>query len=82
MLDVFVIGLAEGSGLDGVVDGEDGVALMDLGVVNDGHHGFNAAIRNIENLSHVIFHVIARDKVRGHGSCGGTDGRNWGVPVR
>src|ERR1700740_79252 len=40
------------------------MALVHLGVVDDGHHGFEAALRDVEDAPHVILHVIARDGVR------------------
>ena len=65
VLNVFVIGLTEGPGFDSVVDGENGVTLVHLGIVHDGHHRFHAAVGDVKHPAHVIFHVIASDEVRG-----------------
>jgi hypothetical protein len=72
MLHVFLIGLGKGAWLDRVFDGKDGITLLDLRVVDDGHHGFQAPVRNIKDATHVVFHVVASNGVRRkrRGRCG------------
>lgn len=65
VLDIFIVCLRKSTWLNRIFDGEDGMALMNLGVIDDSHHGFDAALGNIEDAAHVIFHVVASDKVRG-----------------
>src|SRR6266478_4019302 len=45
MLDVFVVGLREWTRLDGVVEREDSVPIVNLGVIDDAHHRFETADR-------------------------------------
>ena len=73
VLDVLLIGFGERARLDGVVDGKQGVALAHLGIVDDAHHGFHAALRDFEHAAHVILHVVARDDVRRQRGGGGHD---------
>ena len=75
VLHVLVVGLGEWPGLDGVINGKNGMAIVDLGVVHDGHHGFDAALRDLEDAAKVIFHVIAGDTVGRERSSGRGDGR-------
>ena len=72
MLDVFVIGLRERARLDGVIEREDGMPVVNLGVINDAHHCFEAALGNVKDASHVDLYVVARDGVerQGGGCCG------------
>jgi len=80
MLDVFVVCLRKRARLDDVVEGEDGVPLVNLGVIDDAHHRFEAALGNVKDASHVYLHVIARDGVgRERGGRRGDGGiRGWG----
>ena len=73
VLNVFLIGLIQGARFDGVFDGKNGVAFVYLSIVHDGHHGFEAALRDIEDAPHVIFHIIAGDCVRRKGRGGSRD---------
>ena len=63
VFDVLVIGLAKCSRFNRVIDRENRVTLVDLSVIDNGHHGFDAALGDVKDTAHVIFHVIARDKV-------------------
>jgi hypothetical protein len=63
MIDVLVIRLGEGARLNGVVDGEDGVTLVDLGVIDDSHHGFEPPLGNVKDATHVVFHVVTSDQI-------------------
>ena len=82
VIDVFIVGLGQGARLDGVVDGEDGVAMMDLGIIHDGHHGFEAAFGDIKDAAHVVFHVVAGDGEGGESSGGRGDGGIRRIAVR
>lgn len=82
VLNVFVVGFAEGTRFNRIVDRENGVALVHLGVVHDGHHSFHAPVRDLKDPSHVIFNVIARDKVWGQSSGRRRDRGNCGIPIR
>ena len=81
MFDVFLVGLHQRAGLDDVIDGENGVALVHLGVVDDAHHGFELALGNIEHAAHVILHLVARDGVRRQGRRGRGDRAVRGIRV-
>ncbi len=40
------------------------MTMVHLGVIHDGHHGFQAAFGNIEDTAHVILDVVARYEIR------------------
>jgi hypothetical protein len=73
VLDVFVVGFRKTARFDSVIDGKDGVALVNLRVIDDGHHGFEAALGDVEDAAHVVLHVVARDGVGRESRCGGGD---------
>jgi len=79
--DVLLICFLEVAGLDGVVDGEDRVALVDLSVVDDSHHGFEAALGNVEDAAHVVLDVVASDGVLGERRGGRGDGAVRAISV-
>jgi hypothetical protein len=37
------------------------VALVNCGIIYDGHHGFQPAFRDVEHAAHVILDVLSRD---------------------
>lgn len=83
MVHILLIGFLQRARLDGVLDGENGVALVDLGVVDDAHHGFELAVWNIKDAAHVIFDVVAGDGMRRKSGGTGDDGNGRDVyPVR
>src|SRR5260370_25235774 len=61
VLDVFLIGLIEGARFDRVLDRENRMALVHLSIVDDAHHGFELAFRNVKDAPHVVLHVFAGD---------------------
>jgi hypothetical protein len=60
---VLFIRLREGPGLDGVFDGENSVTIVNAGIVHNTHHGLELTLGNIEDAAHVIFHVVATNRV-------------------
>src|SRR4029077_14360933 len=74
MLHVLIVGFLEGAGLDRVLDGENRVPLVDLRVVHDRHHGFQATLGDVEDAAHVVLHVVAGDGVLGQRGGGRGDG--------
>jgi hypothetical protein len=69
VLHVFLIGFFERARLDCVINRKNHMALVDLSIVHDGHHGLEPPFGNLEDPAHVILHVIAGDDVRRQ--CGG-----------
>ncbi len=63
MLDIFVIRLRKRARLDGVVEREDSVPVVNLRVINDAHHRLEAALRDVKDAAHVDLHVLARDGI-------------------
>ena len=80
MLHVLIVGFLQVARLNGVLDGENRVALVHLCVVHDGHHRFQAPLRDVEDAAHVVLHVVASDGVlgQGRGRCGDGAGPNSG----
>jgi hypothetical protein len=39
------------------------VALVDGGIVHNGHHGFQAAFRDVEYATHVVLDVVTGDQM-------------------
>jgi hypothetical protein len=50
-------------GFDSVIDRKNGVAVVDLSVVYDRHHGVQAAFGNVEDLAKIELNVVAGDAV-------------------
>jgi hypothetical protein len=63
MFDVFVVGLGKRARLDDVIDGENRVAFVNLGVIDDAHHRFDLALGNVEHALHVVLHVLPSDRM-------------------
>ncbi len=82
VIDVFIVGLGQGARFNGVVDGENCVAMMNLGIINDGHHGFEAAFGDIKDATHIVFHVVAGDGEWGDSGSSRGDGGIRGIAVR
>ena|SRR2546425_11357116 len=72
MLDVFIVRLREWARLDGVVERKDGMPVVNLSIIDDAHHRFEASLGDVENPSHIDLYVFARDGVGRQ--CGGRRG--------
>ena len=81
VFDVFVVGFRKRARLDGVVEGENGVPLVHLGIIHDAHHGFETPLGDVKDAAHVVLHVLARDGVRRERRGGGGNGRMHCVNV-
>jgi hypothetical protein len=82
MIHVLIVGLTEWPGLDGVVDRENRMALLDAGVIDDRHHRFDTTFWNFEDAPKVVLHVIAGNEIGGNSSSGSRNGSEAGVTVR
>ena len=53
VLDVFLIGLLETAWLDDVFNRENRMTLVNLSVIDDRHHGFELALWDVEDATHL-----------------------------
>ena len=74
MLHILIVRFLQVARLDGVLDRENRVPLVDLRIVHDGHHRFQAALGNVEDPAHIKFHVFAGDGVLGQSRSNRRDG--------
>jgi hypothetical protein len=56
--------------------------MMNLGIINDGHHGFEAAFGDIKDAAHVVLHVVTGDGERRDSGSGRGDGGIGGIAVQ
>lgn len=74
VLAIFGGDLAERARFDEIVDGENAVAAIDAGMVENGEHGLEAAFVDREDSAHVALHVFARQGVGRERGGDGEDG--------